>query len=255
MHDAFISYARNDSKEFVERLSAALESRGKDAWVDLEDIPPATRWREALDEGVLGSGAFVYVISPGSVASEHCRTELEHAVERNKRIIPVAHLAVEDGELPAAVASLNWIPQHGLFDDDLDRGVELLVTAIETDQEAVRSHTRWQERAEGWAAEDRDRSLLARGSELAEAESWVAAQTGREPQPTALQAEWVVASRQHASRRQGLLLGAALVALLVTVVLGVLALAQRNDAIEQRDAARAGELRVTRSRTWSPTPS
>ncbi len=57
MPDAFISYSRRDSREFVERLSAALEERGKDTWVDLDDIPPATRWREALDEGVLGSGA------------------------------------------------------------------------------------------------------------------------------------------------------------------------------------------------------
>jgi WD40 repeat protein len=242
MHDAFISYARADSKQFVARLARALEAAGKDVWVDLDDIPPASRWREALQEGVLDSGAFVYVISPAAIASEHCRTELEHAAERNKRIIPVAHLEVPDAEIPAAVASLNWIPQDGVFEDDFERSVGRLIEAIETDQAAVRSHTRWQERAEGWAGLDRDRSLLARGSELAEAETWLTAQTGREPQPTALQAEWVSASRQTSSRRQGLVLGASLIALLVTAVLGVLALAQRNEAVEQRDTARAGEL-------------
>jgi WD40 repeat protein len=242
VHDAFISYARADAKEFVGRLARALEGAGKDVWVDLDDIPPASRWQEALQEGVLESGAFVFVISPAAIGSEHCRTELEHAVQRNKRVLPVAHLEVPDEEIPAAVASLNWIPQDGAFDDDFDGAIARLIGAIETDQEAVRSHTRWQGRAEGWDAADRDRSLLARGSELAEAEAWLTAQTGREPQPTALQAEWVAAGRQHGSRRRGLALAAALAALAVTAVLGVLALAQRNEAREQRDGARAQAL-------------
>lgn len=64
MPDAFISYARRDSREFVNRLAAALEAAGKDVWVDLDDIPPASRWNQALDDGVLGSDAFLYVISP-----------------------------------------------------------------------------------------------------------------------------------------------------------------------------------------------
>jgi WD40 repeat protein len=242
MHDAFISYARADAKDFVGRLSRALEAAGKDVWVDLDDIPPASRWREALQEGVLDSGTFVFVISPGAIASEHCRTELDHAVQRNKRVLPVAHLEVPDEQIPAAVGSLNWIPQDGAFDDDFDGALARLIAAIETDQDAVRAHTRWQERAEAWAAADRDRSVLARGSELGEAEAWLTAQTGREPRPTALQAEWVAASRQTSSRRQGLVLGASLVALVITAVLGVLALAQRNEAREQRDAARAQAL-------------
>jgi WD40 repeat protein len=241
MHDAFISYARADSKEFVGRLSRALEAAGKDVWVDLDDIPPASRWREALQEGVLDSSAFVYVISPAAVASEHCRAELDHAVQRNKRVLPVAHVEVPDADVPAAVAGLNWIPQDGPFEADFDASVARLVHAIETDQDAVRAHTRWQERAEGWAA-DRERSLLARGAELREAEAWLAAQTGREPQPTAVQAEWIAASRRTSSRRQALALGGALVALVISAVLGVLALAARNDAVQQRDAARAEAL-------------
>lgn len=48
MHDAFISYARRDSREFVERLGDALEAIGKDVWVDLEDIPPASQWERDL---------------------------------------------------------------------------------------------------------------------------------------------------------------------------------------------------------------
>jgi hypothetical protein len=40
MADVFISYSRRDS-EFVTRLSAALQDRGKDVWVDTEGIRDA----------------------------------------------------------------------------------------------------------------------------------------------------------------------------------------------------------------------
>ncbi len=67
MHDAFISYSRAESGEFVKRLAKALEDAGKDVWVDLDDIPPADRWQQALREGVLDSGVFLFVLSPGAV--------------------------------------------------------------------------------------------------------------------------------------------------------------------------------------------
>ena len=92
MTDVFISYARTDSRDFVARLSTALEERGKDAWVDLQDIPAASVWSEDLRAGIAGSDSFCFVISPRSVASQHCRTELDYAVGLGKRI--------EHGEKP-----------------------------------------------------------------------------------------------------------------------------------------------------------
>lgn len=242
MHDAFISYARRDSREFVERLGDALEAIGKDVWVDLEDIPPASQWERDLRDGVAASGSFVFVISPRSVSSEHCRRELDCARDGNKRIIPVVHREVADAEAPAAVASLNWIPQQGSFEDDFDGSVRKLVQAIETDLDAVRAHTRWQERAQEWRDGDRARGLLATGAELRDADQWLEAQTGRVPEPTAVQAEWIAAGRRQAARRQRLLFGAAVAALLISAALGVLALIQRNQAVEQRDTARSNEL-------------
>lgn len=242
MHDAFISYARSDSRELVARLAAALEAAGKDLFVDLDDIPPASRWERDLREGIAASAVFVFVISPGAVASEHCGRELEHAREANKRIIPIVRLEVANADVPAAVGQLNWIPQQGCFEDDFDASLAKLLEALETDAEALRSHARWQQRAETWRDEDRNRGLLATGAELREADSWLEAQTGRKPEPTPLQAEWIAAGRRQAVRRQRGLFGAAMIALLISAVLGVLALIQRNDAIEQRDIARADEL-------------
>ncbi|HET6937433.1 MAG TPA: toll/interleukin-1 receptor domain-containing protein, partial [Nocardioides sp.] len=143
MPDLFISYARGDSRDFVARLSAALEERGKDTWVDLDDIPAASVWSDDLRSGIASSDSFCFVISPASVASEHCRTELEYAEGLGKRLLPVLHLEVPDAEVPETVAVRNWIPQTGRFDDDFDTALATLVTAIETDLDWVREHTRW----------------------------------------------------------------------------------------------------------------
>ena len=242
MPDVFISYARRDGEEFVGRLSSALADAGLDVWVDLEDIPAASDWERDLKEGVLGSESLCFVISPGSVGSIHCLNELGEAESRNKRLLPVMHRPVGDDEVPPALRRLNWIPQRGAFEDNFEANLATLVEAIRTDQEALRAHTRWEQRAAEWEQRDRDGSLLARGTEMRQAEDWLAAQTGREPQPTTLQVEYVNASRRAASRRQRLIVGASLAALAISIVLGIVALLQRNEARDQRDLARSNEL-------------
>ena len=105
MTDVFVSYARSDAREFVARLSAALAERGKDAWVDLEDIPAASVWNDDLRAGIASSDSFCFVISPASVGSEHCRTELEYAVGQGKRLLPVLHLPVPDAAVPEPLSA------------------------------------------------------------------------------------------------------------------------------------------------------
>jgi WD40 repeat protein len=240
--DAFVSYSRRDSRKFVERLLAAFEQRGKDPWVDLEDIPPASEWERDLREGVAGSNAFCFVISPGSIASEHCLRELAYASERNKRIIPINYVSVPDADVPEPVSTHNWVPQQGVFDDDFEAAFETLMEAIETDLEWVRAHTRWGERAEEWKARGRDNSLLARGSDLVAAEQFIAQAADRQPAPTELQGEYVIASRGAASRRQRLTISAVSAALLVAIGLAVFAFLQRQTAIDQREAASSRAL-------------
>jgi WD40 repeat protein len=245
MPDLFISYARGDSKDFVALLSGALEQRGKDTWVDLDDIPPASSWNDDLRSGIATSDSFCFVISPASVASAHCRSEVEHAVALGKRILPVLHQPVPDGEVPEAVATRNWIPQLGRFTDDFDTSVATLVTAIETDLDWVREHTRWGLRAEEWERRGADRSLLARGSDLDQAEAFFGGAAGREPAPTELQGRYVVASRHAATRRQRQLFAGVSIALVVSIVFGVLALLQRNTAVEQKHEAEKQRAEAT----------
>ena len=84
----FISYSRRDT-EFVKKLDESLKQEGLEVWVDWEDIPLSANWMEEIEAGIEGADVFVFVISPDSLASEVCRKELNYAMMRNKRFIPV----------------------------------------------------------------------------------------------------------------------------------------------------------------------
>ncbi len=254
MSDVFISYSRRDSVALATRLAQALEQAEIDVWVDLEDIPAGSEWERDLGEGVLASEYVCFLISPGSVSSPHCLKELEAAAAHNKRLLPVVHSAVPDEQVPESVRRVNWIPQRGTFEDDFDASLATLVAAVRTDLEGLREHTRWEERAREWDARGRDRSLLCRGTDMREAEDWLARQAEREPAPTTLQIEYINASRRASARRQGGLLAGALLALAISVVLGILALAQRNEARDQRDIARSNELSAAALSSVSSDP-
>src|SRR5205085_12346312 len=146
------------------------------------------------------SDAFAFVISPDAVKSSFCIEELEHAASLKKRIIPLALRPVPDDEIPEEVRFRNWIPADD--DGDIAATVERLVKALDTDLEWERQHSRLTVRALEWERSGRDRSFLLRGADLAAAEGWLAAGLDKDPGPTTLENEYVVAGRRGAARKQ-----------------------------------------------------
>ena len=104
----FISYSRTD-QEFVRRLHDALRRRGRDTWVDWQGILPTEEWMAKIRAAIDAAQAFVFVISPASIASTVCRQEIDHAVAQNKRLIPVIALDIEAAGAPESLSRLNWI--------------------------------------------------------------------------------------------------------------------------------------------------
>ena len=245
MSTIFLSYSHVD-RDFALRLHAALREAGKAVWVDEEDIPPTARWADDIRSAIEGCDAFVFVISDESVASGECLKELEHAVVFNKRIIPLNLRPVEIGRLPEALALAlaegQFVPDRGAFEDDFAGSLSLLTTAVDTDLDWVREHTQWGLKALEWSRHDRDRSFLLSGKELNEAEAWVARGSGRRPEPTYLQNAYVLASRQGSTRRQRRLLGGVSLALVVALILGLIALVQRNTAVSNEQTAQSRQL-------------
>ena len=114
MPDVFISYSRRDL-EFVRRLDASLVARGKDVWVDWQDILPTAEWLEEVFEGIESSDNFLFVISPDSLTSEVCTRELGHALEQRKRLVPVLHRDADNQPRAGSARSpeLDVLPRRG----------------------------------------------------------------------------------------------------------------------------------------------
>ena len=196
--------------------------------------------RSAIDE----ADCFCFVVSPDSVESPVCREEAAHAAASNKRILPLLHREVADGLVPETVAAHNWIAFDG--EASFDQAFATLVKALETEPEHLRAHTRLLVRSKEWEGSDRDRSHLLRGSDLNQAEAWLATSQGKEPAPTQGQTAYVLASRKATSRRQRTVVGAVAVALVLSLVLSAVAIAQRGEA---QDAQARAEERASESRS------
>ena len=242
MADVFISYSRKD-KGFVRRLDEALKSRQREAWVDWEGIRPTEEFMQAIYRAIEAADMFVFVLTPDSVASVVCGREIAHAAAHNKRLVPLVRCDVDAARVPEALAKLDWIFCRD--SDGFEQAVETLITALDTDLEWVYAHTHLLTRAIEWESKGKNNSFVLRGVNLRAAEKWLAqAGTDKERQPTALQTEYIIASRKAAAQRQRMLLGGVSAALILTIALGILALIQRQLAVK-----REGEVRRTFSRS------
>ena len=221
MADIFISYARED-RDFVHRLDESLKSRGRETWVDWEGIRPTEEFMQAIYGAIEGADTFVFVLTPDSVASVVCGREIEHAAAHHKRMVPIVAQDVNAETVPEPLGKLNWIfSREG---DDFEKATDTLISALETDLNWVHAHTRLLTRAIEWNANGRNNSFVLRGDDLRSAERWLAeAAAQKDRQPTALQTEYIIASRKAAARRQRITLGAVTFGFVVAIVLAVVA--------------------------------
>ena len=90
--DAFISYGRADSKQFAKKLNDRLAELGHTVWFDFNDIPLGVDYQKQIDDGIEKADNVLYLISPHSINSPYCGLEVELALKRKKRIIPLLHV-------------------------------------------------------------------------------------------------------------------------------------------------------------------
>jgi WD40 repeat protein len=244
--DVFISYAHEDA-ELAQRLGAALRDRDREVWLDRSTDPetgivPASDWNASALDGIDRSDAFLFVLSPSSLASKPCRGELAHAISVNKRLLPVcAADPSTDADVPESLRPLSWVMlRPGV--DSFDTGVEALMRALDTDLEVIREHTRILVRARAWELGQRRASPLLRGDELRAAEEWLGRAASVRVTPTEVQREFILASRRSASRRQRIAVTGSLAVAAVAIALSVFALIQRSHARHQATLANARAL-------------
>jgi TolB-like protein len=93
-----VCYAHEDS-DAVFREIAWLNDQGVNFWYD-EGISPGHEWREELAAAIQGCARVFLFVTPRSVASEHCRRELNFAQEEDREIVAI-HLQAT--EVPAGL--------------------------------------------------------------------------------------------------------------------------------------------------------
>jgi WD40 repeat protein len=239
MADVFISYAREDV-DFVRRLHQALANQDRESWVDWEGIPPRAEWLAEIKAAIDSGEAFVFVISPHSVGSQVCALELDHAAGQNKRIIPVVCSAVETESVDPRLAKLNWIFFRDC--DDFDVSFQKVITALDTDLDWVHAHTRLLVRTVEWKEREEEKSFTLRGQDLKDAESWLTNATDKEPKPSSLQTQYILASRAAVTARQRVTFGAIAFGLIVATALSIMTYFQSVEKARQEKIANARHL-------------
>src|SRR5262249_11529483 len=105
----FISYARQDAAEFVDRLEGELARGGGAALVDRHQIDDLDEWKHRLEQLIVQADAVVFVISPKAVDSPHCGWEVRKAKELHKRLAPVVWRTVPDDAVPEELGQIQRI--------------------------------------------------------------------------------------------------------------------------------------------------
>jgi Tol biopolymer transport system component len=184
-----------DGSPLAEELVAGLQVAGFEPYLDKQDIEKGVDWEERLGALILKADTVVFIISPASVRSRRAQWEVDRTVELGKRLIPVQWIKVDEAEVPERLRRFNYT----IFGpgQSFARPLAELANALRQDVEWIRVHTRlgeqaarWQTRGEAAQADD----LLLRGSELAEARTWITHRKPDAPNITDLQHLFLSAS-------------------------------------------------------------
>jgi tetratricopeptide (TPR) repeat protein len=213
--DVFISYGRKESKTFAAKLYNRLLTNGYTAWFDQNDIPLGVDYQNQIDDGIEKAHNFIFIISPHSVSSPYCRLEVELALRRNKRIIPILHVeSFEFEKMHPAISKINWIyARENSLDsfswdnateiDDFEKAFLGLATLLEQQKNYVQQHTQILQDALAWERHHKSTQHLLVGQKRHEAEKWLLTEFTPPSQPPCLpsdlHAEFICESKKNAS--------------------------------------------------------
>ncbi len=91
----FICYAHDDSGQVTACLDWFRDA-GFEPWLD-EKIMGGSVWRDSISDAIESAAVLVYFISSRSIASDHCREEVDFALELS---VPILTVYLEQTVLP-----------------------------------------------------------------------------------------------------------------------------------------------------------
>ena len=108
----FFSYSRGNLL-IVRSVAGELRRLGYRTWLDLENLRPGERWRDAIERAMAASNAMVYCISRLSLESTWTSVELRAARERGLAVVPLLVDDVAIERLPPTLRELHLISTIG----------------------------------------------------------------------------------------------------------------------------------------------
>ncbi len=227
--DAFISYGRADSKAFATRLYKSLLDKGYRIWFDQNDIPLGVDFQNQIDDGIEQAHNFLFIIAPHSVNSPYCGKEIDLAIKRGKRIIPLLHVEQisretwqsrnpngtdEDWEvyqskglhssfpnMNPVIGKINWV-YFREETDDFDTSLEGLISIFERQKAYVERHTFILSNALHWERNQKQSRYLLVGKDKQNSEDWLKTRfVSEQPpcEPTDLHCEFICNSIKNAN--------------------------------------------------------
>jgi hypothetical protein len=124
----FLSYNHKD-REIAQRISRELEKADLQIWDYEKEIKVGQNWKESIYNALNKSDYFVYLISKSTSESNFISQELQQALEKNKKILPIL---IDDSKPEEFVSSIKYV---NLKDDYLE-GIEELLKSFKADLES-----------------------------------------------------------------------------------------------------------------------
>jgi hypothetical protein len=97
-----ISYSHAE-KEFVSELREMFVQVGEPPWLDWTHVGDANNWLSAVYAAIENCANFIFVITPESLRSGHCLSELHHAVNQEKNLVSLLRREHDGLPLPASL--------------------------------------------------------------------------------------------------------------------------------------------------------
>ncbi len=117
-HQVFISYSSQD-KELADRVCAALEKTGVSCWIAPRDIEAGTDYPNAILQAIKSVKSVVVLLTSGALASPHILSEIGHAFNAKKQMLPVRLCSsLLPPDFDYFLSTQQWLDAPGGFTDE-----------------------------------------------------------------------------------------------------------------------------------------
>ncbi|MGD1702593.1 toll/interleukin-1 receptor domain-containing protein [Dapis sp. BLCC M229] len=193
MTQVFLAFAEAD-KSIMEQIGKSLTREGITVWSYHTDIQTGKIFKQEIERGIAGTDNVIYLFSPAAIKSKDCQQELTYALSLNKRIIPLLIFCTDATQIPTEISKLQFID----FTQSESQGIEKIIKELQQEAIYYQRHKVLLVKALKWLEKNRNPSVLLRGYNLEQYQSWLELANSRVVNlPTDLQIEFITESAKQ----------------------------------------------------------